>query len=102
MTESTAEVQAQHMQTGVDDASSVQTEPPITLVDVGIIVPILVLALWYLYRQLWRKRGSCGGCAKGGEGSCAVSRSVARSDACAAEQPPTVARIPLDSIRKRS
>lgn len=101
MAESAQQSQTHSMQTTVDEAPVVHAEPPITLVDVGIIAPILVLALWYLYRQLWRKRGSCGGCAKGQEGSCAVSRSVARSGARSAEPPPAVTRIPLDAIRKR-
>ncbi len=101
MTESAQQVPEHQMQASVVEAPVVQAEPPITLVDVGIIAPILVLALWYLYRQLWRKRGSCGGCAKGQEGSCAVSRSAARSGAQAGEPPPTVTRIPLDAIRKR-
>jgi hypothetical protein len=77
---------------------TVRVEPPMTLVDAGIIALILGLALWYLYRQFWRKRGACSGCAKGQEGACAVSRSIAKS----AQREPSQARVSVDVSRKRS
>jgi hypothetical protein len=79
-------------------APTVRVEPPITLIDAGVIALILGLALWYLYRQFWRKRGACSGCAKGQEGACAVSRSIAKS----AQREPSQARVSVDVSRKRS
>ena len=82
-----------------EDASpTVRVEPPMTLVDAGIIALILGLALWYLYRQFWRKRGACGGCAKGRDGGCAVSQSIAKP----AQQAPSEARVSVEAIGKRS
>ncbi len=83
-----------------EDDSLVQTSPPLTLVDAGIIALIFAVALWYLYRQLWRKRGACGGCAKGAGGGCAVARSNARTSAPV--QSPQISRVQVDSIRKHS
>ncbi|MEA1051848.1 hypothetical protein U5801_18855 [Lamprobacter modestohalophilus] len=82
----------------------VQTSPPLTLVDAGIIGLVLGLALWYLARQFFRRSG-CSGCAKGREGACVVSRlatpsSTGRSDS-ALEQAPGGIQISVDSIRKR-
>jgi len=87
--ESTQQAQAQSLQTTADQAPVVRTEPPLTLIDAGIVALVLVLALGYLYRQLWRKRGACGGCAKGAGGGCAV-------------QPPQINRVPVESVRERS
>jgi hypothetical protein len=83
---------------GRDAETLVQTSPPVTLVDAGIIALILGLALWSLYRQFWRKRGACGGCAKGGEGGCAVSRSIAKME----DQAPAETCVSVDVIRKRT
>jgi len=76
----------------------VQTSPPLTLVDVGVFGLVLGLALWYLYRQFWRKRGACGGCAKGGAGGCVVSRSIAKLE----DQTPSGVCVSVDAIRKCS
>jgi hypothetical protein len=83
---------------GRDAEALVQTSPPVTLVDAGIIALILGLALWYLYRQFWRQRGACGGCAKGGDGGCAVSRSIAKSE----DRGTATTCVSVDAIRKRS
>lgn len=98
--ESTQQAQAQSLQSRVDEAPVVRTEPPLTLIDAGVLALILALALWFLYRQLWRKRGACGGCAKGAGGGCAVARSNARTSAPV--QPPQISRVPVESLRKRS
>ena len=83
---------------GRDAETLVHASPAVTLVDAGIIALILGLALWYLYRQFWRRRGECGGCAKGGEGGCAVSRSIAKME----DQAPAATCVSVDAIRKRS
>jgi hypothetical protein len=41
-------------------------------VDWAVVAAVLAVALWYLYRKLWAKRGGCAGCGKGSE--CAVRR----------------------------
>ncbi len=86
-----------------EDDSLVQTSPPLTLVDAGIMALIFGVALWYLYRQFWRKRGACGGCAKGAGGGCAVARTVANASA-SAQSPrlPQVHPVSVDAECKRS
>lgn len=86
-----------------EDDSLVQTSPPLTLVDAGIMALILGVALWYLYRQFWRKRGACGGCAKGAGGGCVVARTVANASASApSPRSPQVHPVSVDIERKRS
>ncbi|MBK5939924.1 hypothetical protein [Halochromatium roseum] len=85
------------------DEPLVQTSSPLTLVDAGIIALILGVALWYLYRQFWRKRGACGGCAKGAGGGCAVARTVANASASApSPRSPQVHPVSVDAEHKRS
>lgn len=46
--------------------------------DWAVVAAVLVVAVWYLYRTLWAKRGGCAGCAKcKGEGQCSVQRVAA-------------------------
>ena len=83
----------------VGETPGVDAEVPITLVDVGFIAVILVTALWYLYRQLWSKRGSHGGCSSGQGGTCSKRPSTASSPD---QQPRRDTRIPVSQIRKHS
>jgi hypothetical protein len=39
--------------------------------DLALMLAILVAALYYLYRTLWRQGGRCAGCAQAGQGACA-------------------------------
>lgn len=83
-------------------AQDISAEQQFTLVDVGLVAAVVAVALWYLYRQLWTRRGQCGGCAKGA-GSCAVQRGTqppAAENGCTGGGGREVG-VPLDSIRRR-
>lgn len=58
--------------------------------DWALVAAVVVVALWYLYRSLWAKRGQCGGCAKG-KGGCGVQRS-------ARDAGQTVVQLPIERI----
>lgn len=58
----------------------IDTQPATSWVDWAVVAAVLAVALWYLYRKLWAKRGDCGGCAKGKSG-CAVQQATRRAQA---------------------
>lgn len=41
--------------------------------DIGVVVLVIAVALVYLYRKLWKKRGACAECAGNGCSSCAAT-----------------------------
>jgi hypothetical protein len=86
----------------------ISAETPIGLLDAAVIALVAAAALWYLYSIFWKRRGACGGCAKGkGDGSCAVGRATAAAAdplgkaANCSEAPPEVG-YPVDRIGHRA
>jgi hypothetical protein len=63
-------------------------------VDWAVVAAVVAVALWYLYRKLWAKRGECGGCAKGKSG-CAVQQANRRA------QTEQTVKVPIDRIQRR-
>ncbi|MGD2021414.1 MAG: hypothetical protein PVJ47_10180 [Thiohalocapsa sp.] len=61
-------------------APDVSAEPATGWVDWAVVAAVIAAALWYLYRKLWARRGTCGGCAKGKSG-CAVQQATRRAQA---------------------
>lgn len=75
----------------------ISAERPVGLVDIVLVAGVVGIALWYLYRILWTRRGGCSGCAKG-RGDCAIQRGRA-----AAHDPGTnkTVQVPIDRIGHR-
>jgi hypothetical protein len=81
------------------DLMQTETQPPPATPDISadaatnwadwaVVAAVLAVALWYLYRKLWAKRGGCGGCGKGS--ACAVRRTAG------AAPPPGSVEVKLD------
>jgi ABC-type nickel/cobalt efflux system permease component RcnA len=77
-------------QAAVPDISA---EPTTNWVDWVVVAAVVAVALWYLYRKLWARRGDCSGCAKGKSG-CAVQQASRRAQAKGAVQ------VPVDHLHR--
>jgi uncharacterized membrane protein len=84
-------------ETAASTSPIIGAEPAITLIDIGVVGAVLAVALWYLYRRLWARRGSCGSCGAKDKASCAVQRSTAAAQAGGRESGVTV---PLPTPRR--
>jgi uncharacterized membrane protein len=81
----------------------ISAEAPLTLLDLGVVAAVVLVAAWYLYRRLWRRRGACGGCAEG-NGSCAVQRANRQASAprkAPQDQGGQSVHVPIDSLGGR-
>lgn len=77
-------------------AVDISAETPLGLVDMAVVGLVVAFAVWYLYRKLWARRGSCDGCAKGSGNACGARR---LSQACEDGKPDAV-EIPVDRIQR--
>lgn len=68
-------------------APDISAEPATSWVDWTVVIAVLAVSVWYLYRKLWARRGDCGGCAKG-RSDCAVQRGGRRTQANGVVQVP--------------
>lgn len=53
-------------------ADIVSTKTPLGWVDLAVTAAIVVAALYYIYRKLWKTGGQCGGCASQGKAGCSM------------------------------
>ena len=63
-------------QLSVDTGMVVSADQPFSMVDVGVVLAVVALAVYYLYRKLWRNRGACSSCSNK-KGSCQVKSDAA-------------------------
>jgi len=83
---------------GVETAGGgveIATEPGAGWLDLGVTALVIAVAVYYLYRKLWRNQGRCSDCGSKGQGACPTGTG---SDAEACE---SRVEIPLDSIGGR-
>jgi hypothetical protein len=73
-------------------ADIVTTETGFAWTDAGIVVAVIVVAVIYLYRKLWHKRGACPECGNE-DGHCEVKRQNEHGG---------VTRVPVDHIGGKS
>jgi hypothetical protein len=76
---------------------AISAEPPVGLMDLGVLVVVIGLAVWYLYRKLWSRRGGCAGCGKGSGVSCGMGR---LSRGCADDKRSGGGEVRFDRSRK--
>jgi len=60
-------------------AVEIATEPGAGWLDIGVTALVIAVAVYYLYRKLWRNQGRCSDCGSKGQGACPTG--IAR-DAC--------------------
>ncbi len=75
-------------------APDISADQALSWLDWAVVSVVVAVALWYLYRKLWARRGDCAGCAKGKAG-CAVQRATRRAQADSAIE------VAIDRIHRR-
>ncbi|WP_010322432.1 hypothetical protein [Marinobacterium stanieri] len=61
-------------QLSVDTGMVVSADQPFSMVDVGVLLVVVAVAVYYLYRKLWRNKGTCSSCSNK-KGSCGAQAS---------------------------
>ena len=49
-------------QLSVDTGMVVSADQPFSMLDVGVVLVVVAVAVYYLYRKLWRNKGACSSC----------------------------------------
>jgi hypothetical protein len=73
-------------------AEIVKAEQEFALADMGVVLAVIAVAVVYLYRRLWRKRGACAECGNK-DGHCQVKQTKAQGN---------ITKVSVDDIGRRS